>query len=150
MEPEKHKGIQAFIIMDVDCFKDVNDTYGHLAGDLVLQKTGRFLRNQFRGGDILGRIGGDEFVVFMKNVDSADHVQAKVRELTQKIHELQIPELKGKTLSVSLGVSYAPDHGKTYLELYNHADEALYETKRNGKNGYTVYSAGGTEDTFME
>lgn len=73
-------------------------------------------------------------------VDSADHIQTKVRELMEKNRELQIPELEGKRLSVSMGVSYAPDHGKTYLELYHHADEALYETKRNGKNGYKVYT----------
>lgn len=136
---EEHSGIQAFCIMDVDFFKEVNDTYGHLVGDLVLQTIGDFLMHQFRSGDILGRVGGDEFVIFMKNVDTVEHLKGKAKEITEGISKLQIPELKGKKLSASLGVSYVPDHGETYLDLYNHADIALYETKRKGKNGYTIY-----------
>ena len=137
---EEHRGIQAFIIMDIDFFKGVNDTYGHVAGDQVLQKIGSFLQNQFRDGDILGRIGGDEFVIFMKNVDTVEHLKAKAKEVAEGISKIQIPELEGKMLSASIGISYAPDYGEEYLDLYNHADEALYETKRNGRNGYTVYS----------
>ena len=136
-----HSGLQVFIIMDIDSFKEVNDTYGHVAGDQVLQKVGELLKYQFRVGDILGRIGGDEFVVFMKNVDSPDHIIAKVREVAEGIHNLHISELKGRTLTTSIGVSYAPDHGIAYLDLYKHADIALYETKRNGKNGYTIYTS---------
>ena len=136
---EEHRGIQAFIIMDIDFFKGVNDTYGHVSGDLVLQKIGSFLQNQFRDGDILGRIGGDEFVIFMKNVDTVEHLKAKAKEVAEGISKIQIPELEGKMLSASIGISYAPDYGEEYLDLYNHADEALYETKRNGRNGYTVY-----------
>lgn len=139
---EEHSGIQAFCIMDVDFFKEVNDTFGHLVGDLVLQTIGDFLMHQFRSGDVLGRIGGDEFVIFMKNVDTVEHLKEKVKEVTEGISGLRIPELKGKKLSVSLGVSYVPDYGKTYLELYTNADIALYETKRKGRNGYTIYIAG--------
>ena len=58
----------------------------------------------------------------------------------EKFHELQIEELKGRTLTTSIGIAYAPDHGVTYIDLYKHADMALYETKRNGRNGYTLYS----------
>lgn len=136
---KEHRGIQAFIIMDIDYFKEVNDTYGHIAGDQVLQDIGNYLRHQFRDGDILGRIGGDEFVIFMKNVDTLEHLKAKAKEVAEGISKIQVPELEGKMLSASIGISYAPDYGKEYLDLYNHADEALYETKRNGRNGYTVY-----------
>ena len=69
-ETKVHNGKQVFLIMDIDFFKEVNDTYGHVVGDLVLERVGDFLKYQFRAGDILGRIGGDEFVVFMKNVDT--------------------------------------------------------------------------------
>lgn len=125
--------------MDIDYFKDVNDTYGHIAGDLVLQSIGKYLLSRFRDGDILGRIGGDEFVMFMKNVDTVDHMVKKVRKVSEEIPQIVIPDLNGAKVSVSIGVSYAPDCGQTYLDLYHHADEALYETKRKGRNGYTVF-----------
>lgn len=139
-KPEEHRGLQVFLIMDIDYFKDINDTCGHITGDLVLQKFGSFVQEQFRTGDVMGRIGGDEFVVFMKNVDSENTIRAKVTEFAEKFHELQIEELKGRTLTTSIGIAYAPDHGVTYIDLYKHADMALYETKRNGRNGYTLYS----------
>ena len=132
--------MQVFIIMDIDFFKEINDTCGHITGDLVLHKFGSFVQEQFRTGDVMGRIGGDEFVVFMKNVDSENTIRAKVTEFAEKFHELQIEELKGRTLTTSIGIAYAPDHGVTYIDLYKHADMALYETKRNGRNGYTLYS----------
>lgn len=146
----EHRGIQVFIILDIDYFKGVNDTYGHIVGDLVLQKIGSVLLDLFRDGDIRGRIGGDEFVIFMKNVASVDDVETKVREIEEYISNLQIPEMKGNSLTVSMGISCAPQHGETYLDLYHHADEALYETKRNGRNGYTVYGKQSTErrETF--
>lgn len=137
---DDHQGLQVFIIMDIDYFKNINDTCGHVVGDLVLQKFGKFLQEQFRSEDILGRIGGDEFVVFMKNVDSEKTIEMKVNALAEKVHDLKIPELKDILLSTSIGIAYVPDHGKTYLDLYKHSDMALYETKRNGRNGYTVYS----------
>ena len=137
---EEHRGLQVFIIMDIDFFKEINDTCGHITGDLVLHKFGSFVQEQFRTGDVMGRIGGDEFVVFMKNVDSENTIRAKVTEFAEKFHELQIEELKGRTLTTSIGIAYAPDHGVTYIDLYKHADMALYETKRNGRNGYTLYS----------
>ncbi|MCI5595221.1 MAG: diguanylate cyclase [Lachnospiraceae bacterium] len=138
-ETEKQSGIQVFMIMDIDYFKEVNDTYGHIAGDLVLQNIGNYLLGRFRDGDILGRVGGDEFVMFMKNVDTVDHMVKKVRKVSEEIPQIVIPDLNGAKVSVSIGVSYAPDCGQTYLDLYHHADEALYETKRKGRNGYTVF-----------
>lgn len=76
----------------------------------------------------------------MKNVDSEKTIEMKVNALAEKVHDLKIPELKDILLSTSIGIAYVPDHGKTYLDLYKHSDMALYETKRNGRNGYTVYS----------
>lgn len=137
---EEHQGLQVFIIMDIDYFKSINDTCGHIVGDLTLQKFGRLLQEQFRAGDIVGRIGGDEFVVFMKNVDSEETIESKINELIERIRNLKIPELKDINLSSSIGIAYGPEHGKSYLDLYKHADMALYETKRKGRNGYMVYS----------
>lgn len=73
--------MHAFLILDMDCFKQINDVYGHAVGDIVLQKFGSLLRNTFRENDIVGRIGGDEFVVVMKNVQTKDIAMKKAGEL---------------------------------------------------------------------
>lgn len=145
--PGQRFGIQAFLIMDIDYFKDINDQYGHIAGDEVLRQIGNCLRETFRSGDLLGRIGGDEFVVFMKNVNDAMNVEKKAAELLARVRQLNIPELDGKQITCSVGISYSPDHGKGYLELYKHADMALYETKEKGRNGYTIFGTDYNEIT---
>ena len=73
--------IHAFLILDMDCFKQINDGYGHAVGDIVLQKFGQLLRDIFREDDIVGRIGGDEFVVVMKNIKMKEMAIAKAEEL---------------------------------------------------------------------
>ena len=73
--------LHAFLILDIDKFKNVNDTYGHAVGDKVLQRVGEFLKNQFRDDDIIGRVGGDEFVILMKQVSSRDAALSRVRSM---------------------------------------------------------------------
>ena len=136
----QHLGIQAFLIMDIDYFKGINDRYGHSAGDEALRGLGECLRNTFRKDDIVGRIGGDEFVVFMKNISDVCDVVNKAEELLHKVRQMEIPELENNRITISMGIALAPDHGDGYLALYKHADMALYETKEKGRNGYTVYS----------
>ena len=131
--------VQAFLIMDIDYFKNISDQYGHAVGDKVLQQVGSCIRKNFRTTDIMGRIGGDEFVVFMKNIGSMELAERKARELSEQIHKLHIKELDGTEITTSIGLSCYPEHGTTWMELYQHADLALYETKRRGRNGYTVY-----------
>ena len=132
-------GIQAFLMMDIDKFKDINDEYGHSVGDEVLRQVGATLQAHFRGGDIIGRIGGDEFVIMMTNVGSKDVAVNRAKQLTEVFKTIQVPELEGQQLSCSMGIAFAPQHGESYLELYKCADIALYETKRNGRDGLTVY-----------
>lgn len=131
--------IQVFMIMDVDFFKEINDKYGHAAGDEVLRGLGEQLRSQFRKEDILGRVGGDEFVVFMKDVKTPRDAERKAEELCSRIRKMKIPALGGKSITCSIGMAYYPSHGRNYMELYKLADAVLYETKRKGKNGFTVY-----------
>lgn len=135
---DQMSGIQAFFIMDIDYFKEINDRYGHAVGDEVLRQIGGCLRGLFRSHDVMGRIGGDEFVVFMKNVPTVLIAEKKAEELSERVRQIEIPEMQGKRVTTSIGVSYAPDHGKGYLDLYKHADMALYETKEKGRNGYTI------------
>lgn len=129
----------AFFIMDVDKFKEVNDVYGHTVGDAVLHTFGELLNGQFRENDIVGRIGGDEFTVLMWSVNSREAVQNKAEKLLAATKKLAFDEMDGKGITISIGIALYPDHGNTYMELYRSADQALYETKRGGRNGYTIY-----------
>ena len=131
--------MQVFLIMDVDFFKEVNDHYGHAVGDEVLRQIGALLIRLFRKEDVLGRVGGDEFVVFMKDLKNPSDAERRAEQLCGEVRKLQIPELKGKTITCSIGMAFYPQHGRNYMELYKFADMALYETKRKGKNGYMVY-----------
>ena len=128
-----------FVIMDVDHFKEVNDIYGHITGDKVLHKFGEVLHEHFREGDIVGRIGGDEFVVFMRKTDSREAAVSRIESLIKKVEELSFTEMNGKNITISVGMAFAPDHGTGYLDLYKNADTALYKTKQNGRDGYNIY-----------
>lgn len=129
----------AFLILDMDCFKQINDVYGHVVGDIILKKFGRLLKNIFRSEDIVGRIGGDEFVVLMKNVKSKETATTKAEELLTAAKETSFEELKGKNISISIGISLSPKDGDCYMDLYKRADQALYQAKRSGKSRVCNY-----------
>ena len=125
-----------FLILDVDAFKSVNDTYGHAVGDKVLENLGLLFKNHFRQSDIVGRIGGDEFIILIQDENITE---SRIQSLLQKVNELKIEELKDFKLSISIGIAFAPKDGTTFMELYRHADQALYQAKRTGKNNYKIY-----------
>mgnify|MGYP000009535776 FL=1 len=129
----------ALMIMDVDYFKQVNDTYGHMVGDKVLKIFGRLLAKQFREKDIVGRIGGDEFMVLICNIKDVEIAKDRAKKLINEVRALQIPELAGSGITISVGIAYSPDHGTAFMELYRHADTALYQVKRGGRDGFSVY-----------
>lgn len=125
-----------FLILDVDDFKSVNDNYGHAVGDKVLKNLSDLFKNHFRQTDIVGRIGGDEFINLIKD----EHIaESRIQSLLQKVNALKIEELQDFKLSISVGMAFAPSNGTTFMELYRHADHALYQTKRTGKNNYKIY-----------
>lgn len=125
-----------FLILDVDDFKSVNDNYGHAVGDKVLKNLSDLFKNHFRQTDIVGRIGGDEFI----NLIEDEHIaESRIQSLLKKVNELKIEELQDFKLSISVGMAFAPSNGTTFMELYRHADHALYQTKRTGKNNYKIY-----------
>lgn len=128
----------AFFIMDIDNFKNVNDTYGHSVGDQVIIDFADRVRKQFREGDIVGRIGGDEFAVFVP-VPSKDWVAAKAKALSQTLQYAYSNEQKKCCVSASIGVAVSPEAGTNFETLYQNADSALYRTKKQGKNGYSLY-----------
>lgn len=136
--PLKEEAFHAFFIMDLDHFKEVNDTLGHQYGDEVLRRFAREARGIFRDSDYVGRFGGDEFTVLMPNVTSLLAVHRHARQLLTAARELEIRDDRS-LLSVSIGIAFAPQHGTTYDELFQAADSALYEVKRAGRNSWKIY-----------
>lgn len=131
---------QAMFVVDVDDFKSVNDNYGHLAGDKALSELAFKLLCTFRREDIVGRIGGDEFVVFMCDIDRAHEsiIEERAKQLIAEIESLSKRE-DGANISCSVGIAKYPQDGTTYEELFAKADEALYDIKKNGKSDYRFY-----------
>ncbi len=133
----------AFLLIDIDNFKWVNDTFGHQRGDEVLSDASALLREQVRPCDVAGRLGGDEFVVFMDDVPSVEQVMeiaARLGELFN--HSFSFGKDPG-SVSISIGIALSPAHGTTFDELYRNADKALYESKNHGRNRYSIYSPPG-------
>ncbi len=144
IEESKEDVLNALMIIDLDNFKEVNDTLGHSRGDELLTEMSGILNNIFKGGDIVGRIGGDEFMVYMKNVNtisSADILAAKV------CNQIRFKVPNGDDVikvTCSVGVAIYPYHGTNFDELFSKADKAVYTAKANGKNGYRIYDAATT------
>lgn len=125
----------AIVMIDLDNFKDFNDRNGHLAGSRALQEIAEIMRGSFRKTDMLGKYGGDEFVILMRDIEKEyiagvlDRFQAKIRE-----HNFSMDEKRFEGITASLGVSLFPENGNTVSELINLADKALYAVKESGKN----------------
>ena len=129
----------AMLILDLDNFKLINDNYGHLYGDEVLTRLGTMLKQLFRSHDIIGRIGGDEFLVFLRDIPSVELIHNRCRQLLDAFHSLLAQHAPGLNVSCSIGASLVPAHGSGYAELFRRADEALYLSKARGKNRYTLF-----------
>jgi len=128
----------AFVIFDLDKFKEVNDTYGHQKGDQVLCTLVQTIHKVFRSDDLVCRLGGDEFAVFLEGVGDEELLLTKAREIC-KIISHEHWHLMTAPVTCSVGAAIAPQHGNTFDELYQHADEALYKIKDRGRNGYCLY-----------
>ena len=127
------------IMMDLDYFKDVNDTYGHEAGDVVLKALAETVMRQSRQGDFVCRYGGEEFVLVMPNI-GIETARQRAEELHQIVNSLNIPYGNfNLTTTISMGVAAYPDHGKSKEELLRAADRAMYIAKNTGRNRVVVY-----------
>ena len=128
----------AFIILDMDNFKEINDVYGHKAGDEVLVKLAGLVSRTFRRSDIIGRFGGDEFILCLTREDGASDVHACAKALQCAVcKQIALPGRTG-SVTVSIGACVVPDAGVSYTELLQRADSAVYQAKRRGKNQYCV------------
>ena len=128
------------LMIDVDKFKEINDSFGHAAGDRVLNAIGNMLHKTFKGMDIKGRIGGDEFMVFLRDITKSDTVLKLAAKILEKAKRLFPGEPLGENISLSIGISIFPDHGRKFEDLYRAADMALYYVKERGRDFYKLYS----------
>ena len=138
-------GPHALMIMDLDGFKSINDCFGHMCGDAVLSDAAAALRRVFRRGDILGRIGGDEFLIFLPDVGSRETAARKAGELLAAISGILVNDTA--RLSCSVGVAMAPADAADYDQLYQMADQALYQVKKTGKGSFAFSQGGGQAPT---
>ncbi|MEG0629384.1 MAG: diguanylate cyclase [Christensenellaceae bacterium] len=142
--------LHAFMIIDIDNFKSINDNMGHIFGDMVLSELAQKLNALFRNQDIIGRIGGDEFSVFLKNMKDEELAVIKAQEICQSLENSYRVENRKYRISASVGIAIYKKHGTTFEELYKNADTALYNAKETGKNKHAVYTSemviGGTSN----
>ncbi|RDB64522.1 PAS domain S-box protein [Gordonibacter sp. 28C] len=131
------RGRSVCVVLDIDDFKLVNDSSGHIEGDTLLHTVGSVLQANFRESDVLGRVGGDEFVMLLKQID-LDVVLHKLEQVRNQISSTAVPGLDHAP-SISIGV-YATCMGdRAYRDVFVKADKALYQAKRLGKNRIRVY-----------
>lgn len=131
----------SFLIFDLDNFKGINDNYGHVVGDAALVAFAKTLKNFVHKDDIVARIGGDEFAVFLRNSYGKELLSDRIENLILEVeHEIKVVKEDDSYSSVSIGISAFPFDGKSFIELYNNADKALYYVKQNGKSGYHFYN----------
>ncbi|MEG1441930.1 MAG: diguanylate cyclase, partial [Oscillospiraceae bacterium] len=134
----------AFFIFDVDDFKGINDTLGHSIGDNVLAEIAAITKSLFRDMDVIGRLGGDEFIIFMENIRSNITAKKKAEELVKSLTRCRADNGRIVTFSVSIGVAFSDEVNNTYEKLYTNADLALYKAKENGRNQFCIYNSDGS------
>ncbi len=129
----------ALLIGDIDNLKDINDTLGHVQGDRAIKAIATTLKTHFRKTDIVGRVGGDEFMVFLTGVNNEARLRCTIHALTQKLALLRIGENADTQLHSSLGIAICIAGKDDFEDFYRKADRALYHVKRNGKNDFAFY-----------
>ncbi|WP_297424142.1 diguanylate cyclase [Clostridium sp.] len=129
----------ALFVIDLDNFKAVNDNLGHLAGDVVLTNISSMISKNFYDDSIVGRIGGDEFIIFLKNVESEEQIRDSAEELLNVFRRNTAKEILDYNISASIGIAKYPEHGETYKELFISADKAVYLAKNRGKDNYCIF-----------
>lgn len=126
----------ALLVIDFDNFKSVNDTYGHQIGDEALKRFGEVLRSNFRNTDILGRMGGDEFMVLLKEPVTKEYLIKACNQVEMDLATSHFGQAKGFTCSIGV---VTDKHGYSFDNLYRLADDALYEAKARGKAQYVLW-----------
>lgn len=128
-------------ILDIDNFKKINDTMGHAFGDTLLRTLGRDIRTEFRVTDIIGRTGGDEFILFLKDINDEATVEREAARITRFFHDFKAGgDYVKYSATASIGAALYPQDAKNFKDLYVVADQALYRAKKRGKNQLVFYN----------
>ncbi len=136
MEPD---GVHVLLVIDVDNFKKINDTFGHAVGDTIITDIAQKIKESFRNTDVVGRIGGDEFIVFMKDTSEA-MARKKAELLCKNAKKVVYGGDKKLKVTISIGAAVIGKDGKDYNSLFKSADTAMYQVKHLDKNGYAFAS----------
>ena len=136
-DESKDKGIM--FILDIDYFKAVNDTYGHDVGDDVIRQLGDYLNRYFTNDEIVGRFGGDEFVLFIKDTNDAETAERIAREVASGVSESIVLPKEEQKVSVSIGIALYQGEEKNYSEIFKKADTALYDVKSDRTQRYKIF-----------
>ncbi|MBA3695981.1 MAG: EAL domain-containing protein [Methylotenera sp.] len=142
VEGAKRNGKQlALLLLDLDRFKNINDSFGHLAGDDLLQQLATRLKTRLRGNDMIARLGGDEFVILLEDVNQPEYAAKVAENIIATVEEPWLLHNQSEVyVGTSIGISLYPDHGDNALELLKHADAALYQAKGSGRGVAKYYS----------
>ena len=141
-QARRHRSRVGVLFIDLDRFKNVNDSLGHPAGDELIQAVSARLRGGLRDEDTLARLGGDEFLVVIEDLESADAAASVASKLTQRVQQpFCVADGQEVIVSASIGISLYPDDGDTATGLIQHADAALYQAKARGRDSFCFYSS---------
>ena len=138
---QRDSGTLAVFFLDLDHFKNINDSLGHKAGDLLLCEVARRLKSCIREGDTVARLGGDEFTVILEEVRSAKYVAKVANKILEAISESYLLDSTEVNITPSIGVSLYPSDGRDVDLLLRNADAAMYHAKKHGRNNFQFYSA---------
>jgi diguanylate cyclase (GGDEF)-like protein len=131
----------ALLFVDLDHFKEINDNHGHSTGDQVLIEVGRRLMNSVRESDFLARIGGDEFVILLNEIQGTDDALRVASSVLEALHRPIIAGGEELTITPSIGISLFPEDGEEAATLLGCADNAMYRVKTDGRDGYRFHSS---------
>ena len=137
----RHNSTLALMFLDLNKFKPINDTFGHAVGDKILIAIGERLKSTTRASDTVSRVGGDEFVVILEEVNSEDQVCKIAEKIISTINQPIEIDADQHSLSVSIGISIFPDHTKEADKLIHLADLAMYEAKRGSQKSYKIFES---------
>jgi diguanylate cyclase (GGDEF)-like protein/PAS domain S-box-containing protein len=137
---KRNQQIIAVLFIDLDHFKNVNDTMGHAAGDILLNEATIRIRSSLRESDILARLGGDEFSVLLQNISSISDVEIIAGKIIQQLSNVMLINGKEVYISASIGISIYPEDGNTFDELLMNADNAMYRAKQQGRGCCQLYN----------
>ena len=140
LEAVEERQNYAYIALDLDNFKQINDMYGHWAGDSIIMGISNILREVYGNNARIGRMGGDEFAVFIPDVKDRAQIQSQADEVLRRLRLQKEMIGMAEEPTASIGIAFGPEDGRSFRELYHRADEALYQVKNEEKNSIAIYT----------